>query len=259
MEHVTRLQPILLCLLFMTSCLVGCISDSQEEGDITLIVHFEETNGTIIESYVDGNLDSTTGVTIRFDFSNSASRHQLVAFGVDISNDETDLVIHPDEGSIINVEFTEHGIHDLVAYAEDERGYRVHLPIVIRMNLRMDWTDTDTYNPSPLIIDPIPLNEGTSAASIFIDSTVENPNLIENIGGGRDVEITWRLVDQQEDACQNRNEVVSEGETVRWQTIHFNTFEIHELRVDYNEGQDLIDVHQTVIIQYPKLESVPNP
>ena len=72
------------------------------------------------------------------------------------------------------------------------------------------------------------------------------------------MEITWKLVDEQEDACQNRNEVVSEGETVRWQTIHFNTFEIHELQVDYNEGQDLIDVYQTVIIQYPELESVPN-
>ena len=243
----------------MASALVGCISDSQDEEEITLIVQYEQTNGTIVETYVDGNLDSTTGATIRFDFSNTVSENRLVAFGVDLSKDETDLVIHPNEGSIIDVEFTEHGIHDMVAYAEDERGYRVHLPIVIRMDLRMDWTDTDTYNPSPLIIDPIPLNEGTSAASIFIDSTVENPNLIENIGGGRDVEITWKLVDQQEDACQNRDEVVSEGDTVRWQTIHFNTFEIHELRVDYNEGQDLIDVHQTVIIQYPLLESVPNP
>ncbi|DAC24122.1 MAG TPA: hypothetical protein HA345_02205 [Candidatus Thalassarchaeaceae archaeon] len=254
-----NMRPMLLSLLLICSTCVGCLSDNSNSEGVTLIVHFEETNGTIVESYVDGNLDSTTGATIRFDFSNTVSENQLVAFGVDLSNDEADLVIHPNEGSIINVEFTEHGIHDLVAYAEDERGYRVHLPIVIRMDLRMDWTDTDTYNPSPLIIDPIPLNEGTSAASIFIDSTVENPNLIENIGGGRDVEITWRLVDQQEDACQNRDEVVSEGETVRWQTIHFNTFEIHELRVDYNEGQDLIDVHQTVIIQYPQLESVPNP
>ena len=254
-----NMRPVLLSLLLICSTCAGCLSDNSNPEGITLIVHFEETNGTIIESYVDGNLDSTTGVTIHFDFSNSASGNQLVAFGIDISNDETELEIHPDEGSILNVEFTEHGIHDLVAYAEDERGHRVHLPIVIRMDLRMDWTDTDTYNPSPLIIDPIPLNEGTSAASIFIDSTVENPNLIENIGGGRDVEITWRLVDQQEDACQNRNEVVSEGETVRWQTIHFNTFEIHELRVDYNEGQDLIDVYPTVIIQYPQLESLPYP
>ena len=250
---------VLLSLLLISSTFVGCISDNPDSDGIVLIVHFEETNGTIVESYVDGNLDSTTSATIRFDFSNTVAGNQLVAFGIDFSNDGTELEIHPNEGSTIDVEFTEHGIHDLVAYAEEEGGYQVHFPIVIRMDLRMDWSDTDTYNPSPLTINPIPTNEGTSAASILIDSTVENPNLIENIGGGRDVEITWKLVDQQEDACQNRNEIVGEGETVQWQTIHFNTFEIHELRIDYNEGQDLIDVYQTVTIQYPQLESIPYP
>ena len=243
----------------MTSALAGCISDSQEGGEITLIVQYERTNGTILESYMDGSLISTTGSIIRFDFSQTISERGLATFGIDIPNDGIEISVNSDESSTIDVEFTEHGIHDLVAYVKDENGIQALLPIVIRMDLRMEWSESGTYEPSPLTIDPFPVNGGTSASSILIDSIVENPDLIENIGGGRDVEITWKLVDEQDDACQNRNEVVGEGETVRWQTIHFNTFEIHELQVNYNEGQDLIDVYQTVIIQYPQLESVPNP
>ena len=243
----------------MTSALAGCISDSQERGEITLIVQYERTNGTILESYMDGSLISTTGSIIRFDFSQTISELEPVKFGIDFPNHGGEISVNPDERSTIDVEFTEHGVHDLVAYVIDVEGNQALLPIVIRMDLRMEWTESGTYEPSPLTINPFPANGGTSASSILIDSIVENPDLIENIGGGRDVEITWKLVDEQEDACQNRNEVVGEGETVRWQTIHFNTFEIHELQVDYNEGQDLIDVYQTVIIQYPQLESIPNP
>lgn len=256
---MTRLQSSLLGLLFLTSALVGCISDSQDTGEITLNVQYDRTNGTILESYMDGSLVSTTSSVIRFDFSQTTSEQKPVKFGIDIPNNGIEISVNPDESSTIDVEFIEHGIHDLVAYVTDEEGNRALLPIVIRIDLRIEWTESGTYEPSPLTIDPFPKNGGTSASSILIDSIVENPDLIENIGGGRDVEITWKLVDEQEDACQNRNEIVGEGETVRWQTIHFNTFEIHELRVDYNDGQDLIDVYQTVNIQYPQLESVPNP
>ena len=254
-----RIQTMLFCLLFISSTSAGCLSNTQDGQNISLNVHYEQANGTIIESYLDGDLISTSSVTIRFDFSNTVSDLSLIKFGIDWLSEEIEISVNTDDDSVIDVVFLEHGIHDLVAYAVDENGNRAYVPIVIRMDLQMEWTETETYEPSPLTIDPFPVNGGTSASSILIESIVENPELIENIGGGRDVEITWKLVDEQEDACQNRNQIVGEGETVRWQTIHFNTFEIHELQVNYNEGQDLIDVYQTVIIQYPQLESVPNP
>ncbi|MEC8979185.1 MAG: hypothetical protein VX433_03740 [Candidatus Thermoplasmatota archaeon] len=251
-----RIQPMLLCLLFISSTSAGCLSNTPDGQNISLNVQYEQANGTIVESYVDGDLFSSSIETIRFDFSNTVSDQSLVKFGIDWPSEEIEISVNPDDDSMIDVVFSEHGIHDLVAYAVDENGNRAHIPIVIRMDLQMEWTETGTYEPSSLIIDPIPANGGISATSILIDSIVENPNLIENIGGGRDVEITWKLVDEQEDACQNRNEVVGEGETSRWQTIHFNSFEIHELQVDYIEGQDLIDVYHTVIIQYPQMESM---
>ena len=64
-------------------------------------------------------------------------------------------------------------------------------------------------------------------------------------------------MDEQEDACQGRYAVVHEGEQVNWKTIHFNTFELHELRISYDDGQDLINVNQSILIEYSQLESPP--
>jgi len=49
-----------------------------------------------------------------------------------------------------------------------------------------------------MTINPFPNNEGISPSSIIINSTIENPVLVENVGGGREVEITWSLLDEQE-------------------------------------------------------------
>ena len=39
--------------------------------------------------------------------------------------------------------------------------------------------------------------------------------------------------------------------------MHFNTDEVHDLRVTYEEGQDAIDVDHTVDIEYEALETAP--
>ena len=105
----------------------------------------------------------------------------------------------------------------------------------------------------PLVIDPIPVHGGASPDTIHIHSTVENPELI----AGREVEFTWSLVDGNEDACQVRNGLVHDGEFADWETIHFNTFQVHELKINYDSGQDYINVDQTVLIAYSALESEP--
>jgi len=53
--------------------------------------------------------------------------------------------------------------------------------------------------------------------------------------------------------------VVHEGESLNWKTVHFNTYEVHELSVSYDDGQDRIDVHHVILIEYEELESEPNP
>ncbi len=76
-------------------------------------------------------------------------------------------------------------------------------------------------------------------------------------GGGREVEVTWSLFDQQEDACQTKNDIIYEGEEVNWNTIHFNTYELHDLTISYDEGQDYINIDHTILIQYSAIESSP--
>ena len=160
--------------------------------------------------------------------------------------------------STVVIQFSSHGMYTLDAFAIDDEGIRESIQIVVRMELQMEWIETNTYEPKPLVIDPAPVHGGSSPDTILIDSTVENPELIEGIETGREVEFTWSLVDGNEDACQARNALVHEGDFVDWETIHFNTFQVHELRISYDSGQDYINVDQTVLIKYSALESVPN-
>ena len=95
------------------------------------------------------------------------------------------------------------------------------------------------------------------ASVLVIDSTVANPALIANIGGGQEVEVSWQLIDDTQEACQSQPGTVQDGDTASWNTVHFNTDEVHELRVTYEEGQDTIDVEHVVSIEYEHLESEP--
>ena len=252
------MRTTMLAILLMSSVLAGCTSNTQDELGLTLVVQYEKTNGTIVESHVDGELVSTTNVLLEFDFSNSRSGEELVTFGVDLMDGSSPITINPNDESAITIEFTNHGIYEIIAYAIDEKNQQESIAITIRIELIIQWSESNTYNPKPLSFNPIPDNGGAWPSSILIDSTVENPVLIENIGGGREVDFNWGLFDQQEEACQSRNGRVNEGDFVNWKTIHFNTFEIHELRINYDDGQDYINIEQSVSIQYNNNESIPN-
>ena len=95
------------------------------------------------------------------------------------------------------------------------------------------------------------------ASALVIESTVFNPDLIANIGGGRDVEVFWELIDSTQVACQSQPGTVSEGESATWKTLDFDTSDAHELRVNYEEGQDAIEIDQVASIQYEHLETSP--
>ncbi|MFL2956062.1 MAG: hypothetical protein ACJZ39_01180 [Candidatus Thalassarchaeaceae archaeon] len=252
-----QIGSILLIAFFLSSTIPGCLSDS--EGGISLVVNYENTNGTVVESYIDGEHVSTLNVSLDFDFSNTVSELKLVEFGVDPGDGRDPVSVDSDAGSSITVEFTEHGIYEIVAYAKDEQNRQESTTVVIRIDLNIEWSEYSTHEPSDLLIDPIPKNSGLHPSAIFIHSTVENPELIENIGGGREVEITWRLFDQAEEACLIREGVVDEGNSINWEAFHYNTYEIHELRISYDEGQDNINIEQSVSLEYQHIESAPNP
>ena len=252
-----QIVSVLLIAILLSSAIPGCLSDLR--GGVLLVVNYEQTNGTVVESYVDGEHVSTTNVSLEFDFSKTESESQIVEFGIDFPGDRESAAVDPDTSSNVIVEFSKHGIYDIVAYAIDDNNRRENVAVTIRIDLIIEWSEQSTHEPSGLSIDPIPKHGGPHPVAIFIDSTVENPELIENIGGGREVEITWRLYDQAGEACLVRNGVVEEGGEANWEAFHYNTYEVHELRISYDEGQDNIDVEQSISLAYEHLESEPNP
>lgn len=252
-----RASPIGLVCILLSFSLVGCVSDTQPTEGFELIVDFENTSGTIIHSYVDGDLVSTSNVFLDFDFSNTVSSNQLIEFGIRLVHNGDTTSVNPDLSSQISIEFTHHGIYEIMAYAIGENGHEESKSIIVRIENEINWLESNTYNPKPITINPIPNPLGIFPASIIIDSTIENPVLIENIGGGREVEVTWSLFDQQEDACQTKNDIIYEGEEVNWNTIHFNTYEVHDLTISYDDGQDYINIDHTILIQYSAIESSP--
>ena len=252
-----RASPIGLVCILLSFSLVGCVSDTQPTEGFELIVDFENTSGTIVHSYVDGDLVSTSNVFLDFDFSNTVSSNQLIEFGIRLVHNGDTTSVNPDLSSQISIEFTHHGIYEIIAYAIGENGHEETKSIIVRIENEINWLESNTYNPKPITINPIPNPLGIFPASIIIDSTIENPVLIENIGGGREVEVTWSLFDQQEDACQTKNDIIYEGEEVNWNTIHFNTYELHDLTISYDEGQDYINIDHTILIQYSAIESSP--
>ena len=142
-------------------------------------------------------------------------------------------------------------MYEVNAYAVDSRGNIENQSIVLRVDLRIDWTQFDTNNPLPLPFNPEPSNEGQNAKMIEIISNVENPSLIDNIGdSGQSVQLTWQLVDELDDICQTRNGQINDGDSMMWQTLYFNTYMLHELRIVMDEGQDSINVNQSVLILY---------
>ena len=252
-----RASPIGLVCILLSFSLVGCVSDTQPTEGFELIVDFENTSGTIVHSYVDGDLVSTSNVLLDFDFSNTVSSNQLIEFGIRLVHNGDTTSVNPDLTSQISIEFTHHGIYEIIAYAIGENGHEESKSIIVRIENEINWLESNTYNHKRITINPIPNPLGIFPASIIIDSTIENPVLIENIGGGREVEVTWSLFDQQEDACQTKNDIIYEGEEVNWNTIHFNTYELHDLTISYDEGQDYINIDHTILIQYSAIESSP--
>ena len=243
---VSSLRVLPLLLFIVGSVFnAGCMGVGEDE--VTLSVGYTRSNGTVVEEYVDGELISKTVVTIDFDFTKTEAS---TPFEFGIRGIEGQLS-YEQNGKVISVGFSEHGIWDLTAFARSENGVEATEEIVIRIELRIEWEEEGTYDPKPLVIDSVSEFSDVPASSILIHSKVENPVLIENIGGGREVEISWALIDEIGIVCQSQKGYVDEGEEVSWNTVHFGTYEVHELHIEYEEGQDYIDVSQTVYIQYP--------
>lgn len=245
-----QLRSGFVVVILISISLAGCFSEDEERSGFDLQISYDSLNGTIIQSYSDGELVSSEFVTITFDFSDTNSEEQLSIFGIEIHNHSETIEINANDESTIPMEFSEHGIYELEIYAIDEGGNRESQVLNVQIQLRIDWTEMNTDDPTPLMFDPTPANGGEHPIMIDIESTIENPDPIQEFGNGQSVQITWNIVDEYDDTCQRNSDQVENGDSVTWSTIHFNTYLVHELIVDYDDGQDDINVMHSISIIY---------
>ena len=241
---------IAVMVLLVCANLTGCLSNDEDKSDVKLVVDYDKNNGTIIESYSDGELVSTNLVSINFDFSKTTSSSKLVTFGIDLMDNTSDITVDAISNSNVVVDFSKHGLYQVNAFVIDEDGYQKDTTIEVRIDLRIEWIESDTNNPTTLIFDPNPTNGGENPVMIEVYSVVENPSLVENIGGGQSVQISWSIIDEHNDVCQKKSTQLGDGESDYWNTIHFNTYQVHELMISFDDGQDNINVNQSVSILY---------
>ena len=244
-------------IVLVSSSISGCISDDSDSEKIELNVQFAKTNGTIIKSFTDGELVSTENVILDFDFSKTTSSSGLVSFGIEMNGNE--YIIESEKNSQISIEFSSHGFYHLNAFATDDNENFNNMSIYVRIDYAIHWIESNTNNPETVKIEPIPNNNGKFPEMIEVFSKVENPSIISDFGGGgQSVQFTWQIIDRVEDVCQKKSSEVEDGESDEWETIHFNTYEDHELKITYDDGQDNINVEHFVTIMYQADETLPN-
>lgn len=246
-----RSKPLLLMALLLAASFAGCLDASSTDSRIELEVEYASLNGTVVETYVDGERTSLESVIVDFDFSRTISSSELVTFGADLLDGTPPTTIDASQQSMLSLSFDEHGIHNVTLFAIDDSGARQNESVSIRADLRIEWTESNTNNPIPLEFNPTPDNGGVHPIVIEVNSTVENPSLIDGIGGGgQTVQFSWNIVDELNDVCQSKSGQAEDGSEDTWNTVHFNTYLVHELRITPEDGQDYLNVFQTVSVIY---------
>ena len=246
--------------LLLLGCinLSGCISENSKSSGIELSINFHQTNGTIIETYNDGELISIENVDLSFDFSKTTSEEKITSYAINVNDGNEPITVDAVSKSNISIEFDQHGIYHLDAYAIDSNGNVENMSIIIRIDFRIDWIESNTNDPKPLPINPIPENNGTHPYMIEVSSMVENPRLIDEFGGGgQTVDFTWKMFDEANDVCLSKSSRIEDGESDDWYVIHFNTYETHSLRIEFDDGQDYVNIEQEMSIIYHSIESEP--
>ena len=231
--------------------LAGCMSEESSDSTISLSVNHSADSGMIVESYSNGDMTSMSSTIIDFDFSSTTADLELTKFGLNLNDGTDSLEIDAANNSVISFEFLQHGWYNITAYAIDEDAGQAEATISIKIDLRIEWVEANTDQPQTLVFDPVPANGGASAQMIEVNSVVENPETFDEIiSGGDSVGITWNIMDEVDDVCQKKSANIENGGSGVWDTLHFNTFQVHELSITFDDNQETINVEHIVSIIY---------
>ena len=241
-------KPVLfsgmVCLLLLSGCL-GSVFD--EDIETVLIVETNNERVTIETIYEQGELSSSSTETIEFDFSGSTSLVTIRTFGL-ITDDGRSFSIDASEGTTIALDFDHHGMYEVELYVVDSEKNNVTTTKRILVEQTIRWTEEGTGDPQSLFFDARPGNDGTAPSYVVLNSTVANPSPFLELNG-RDVDVEGAVLNN-DGQCMGNREIVENGASVTWNTLHFAPVDMHEIEMTIHEGQDELNVEHVVALRY---------
>ena len=234
----------IVCLLLSSGCL-GLFSN--EEIQTKLVVDVDQSTQLIETSYEQGEMISSSTATFTFDFSQTDSDVSVHTYGIDIDDGRT-FAIDASEQQTISLDFERHGMYIVTAYAIDSRDIRVQELHTLVVEQVITWAEENTGNPESMFFEANPGNDGPHPSYFVLNSTVSNPAPFFEVNG-QDVDLEWAVlnIDGQ---CLGHREIIENGDSFTWNTMHFAPVEMHEIELTIREGQDSLDVNQRLEIRY---------
>ena len=244
--------------LMLSAMLAGCLDSSGET--LSVEVTYESTSATIVERWVDGELVEAMYPVLMFDFNRSVTTGEFIQFSV--IGEHAVGSTPASESTVVQVEFRKHGLQELT-FAADVSGANPSeldeaLPTAtVRIKSELNGASPRPTTPCrcPLTLETKPVLSPPALWSSNPPCSIRTSSQTSGEAG------TWRCSGSSSTARRspvNRNRVPSaRGESATWKTLDFDTSDAHELRVNYEEGQDAIEVEQVASIQYEHLETSP--
>ena len=250
-----RLMAVTLTLL--SASLAGCIGGDDEgegeySGPINLVVFYDSTSGMVETSENNGQAGPTTGVELSFDFADTTSDDGAITkIILDPDDGSTPIEADPSDNAVISYTWLTHGVFETTLTAEDEEGNSHSMEVVVRIDMQITWSDsqtssaTMTFDATPDCEDGEPL-----ADRITISSTVENPG---TFFGGTNSDVTWSLTNPDEEEISSNSGTIPDGGEETWD---YTTRDVAvgdwTLSVEVAENGDDVNVNNVVTIVYPE-------
>jgi len=262
--RATSSTTVLLLASLLLSSIAGCLSTEgadEDKNPITMNVHYAETSGTITERIQNNAVLSQTGVELSFDFARVVSNAGMMqTFSLDPGDDDDGsnaVTVNANDEAEITYTYLTHGLFTAVLSATDEQGNEASMNLLIRIDKEIDWTQTNTDEPSAMTISTLPDCECDSPEKISLESTITNPT---ELVPGTQVTVTWHLNDPEDEQQAFHTEQIGDGQEASWTHSQYNVGSGDwSLAVTIDAGNDSINIHHVVRILYEEVESEPNP
>ncbi len=258
------LRPWLMFALMVSCGLSGCLGDSEgpeNKNPISMEVYYDATSGTIEEVVQNGAVLSQSGVELSFDFARVTSKAgNMKSFSYDPGDDDdgsNTVTVNANDQAEISYTYLTHGLFTAILTAVDESDNTANITLEIRIDKQIQWTQTNTDNPSPMAIETTPDCECPTPEKIDIDSTITNPNSFPTPAT---ITVTWHLNNPNGDEEAFHTEQIGDGQDASWTHGQYNVEGGDwALEVTIDAGDGTIDIAHTVGIVYEALESDPRP